>query len=304
MLPFVLLAALFTSSVYATPRSVVVWHGLGDSATAPGMIQFAEEIKQVHPGIFVHAIYIEEGLNEDRRAGFYGNVNDQIQLVAEQLAAIPELEDGFDAIGFSQGGQFLRAYVERFNSPPVHNLITFGSQHFGISDIPTCGPRDLLCQVARRAVKGVVYGSWAQSNMAQYFRDPTRLEEYYAANSFLTSINNEIAEVRNATYARNFASLNKLVLVLFTEDKTVVPKGSSWFASEVVSDEVALGRSTQQVLSEGRTLVPMREQALYVEDWIGLRQLDERGDVVFVECEGEHMVIDDCWKDLVAQYAG
>jgi palmitoyl-protein thioesterase len=33
----------------------------------------------------------------------YGNVNDQVEFVADQLAAVPELADGFDAIGFSQG---------------------------------------------------------------------------------------------------------------------------------------------------------------------------------------------------------
>ena len=33
----------------------------------------------------------------------YGNVNSQIKLVAEQLSSIPELKDGFDAIGLSQG---------------------------------------------------------------------------------------------------------------------------------------------------------------------------------------------------------
>lgn len=59
-------------------------------------------------------------------------MNEQIDFVAEQIANITELKDGFDAIGFSQAGQFLRAYVERYNSPPVHNLITFGSQHMGM----------------------------------------------------------------------------------------------------------------------------------------------------------------------------
>lgn len=33
----------------------------------------------------------------------YGNVNEQVALVADQIASIPELQDGFDAIGFSQG---------------------------------------------------------------------------------------------------------------------------------------------------------------------------------------------------------
>ncbi|KAJ7188495.1 palmitoyl-protein thioesterase [Mycena filopes] len=242
----------------ASPRPLVVWHGLGDSAYAEGMLQFAEEVKNVHPNIFVHLVYIGEDLDQDRQAGFVR-------------------------------GQFLRAYVERYNSPPVHNLLTFGAQHTGISDIPACRPRDFLCQIARRATKSAVYGSWAQENLVQI---PVNLATYYSANHFLTSINNEIADTRNETYGRNLASLNKLVLVLFTEDKTVVPKESSWFASE------------QRVFADGRTLVPMHEQPLYKEDWIGLRELDERDGVVFSECKGEHMQLGDCWEDLVRRWAG
>ena len=112
------------------------------------MVEFGKLIEALRPGIFIHSLYIEEEQDQDRKAGFvrcmpfrgpsrfahpsqFGNVNEQIDFVAEQIANITELKDGFDAIGFSQGGQFLRAYVERYNSPPIHNLITFGSQHMG-----------------------------------------------------------------------------------------------------------------------------------------------------------------------------
>lgn len=70
-------------------------------------------------------------------------------------------------LSYFSGGQFLRAYVERYNSPPVHNLITFGSQHLGISDIPGCKPYDIPCQLARRALLGGVYTQWAQENIVQ-----------------------------------------------------------------------------------------------------------------------------------------
>jgi hypothetical protein len=33
----------------------------------------------------------------------YGNIDEQVELVARQLKDIPSLSDGFDAIGFSQG---------------------------------------------------------------------------------------------------------------------------------------------------------------------------------------------------------
>ncbi len=68
---------------------------------------------------------------------------------------------------FSAGGQFLRAYVERYNSPPVNNLITFGSQHMGISDIPGCSRYDFICQAARSAAKQAIYSEWAQNNIIQ-----------------------------------------------------------------------------------------------------------------------------------------
>jgi hypothetical protein len=34
----------------------------------------------------------------------FGNVDEQLAAVAEQLAAVPELRGGFDGLGFSQGG--------------------------------------------------------------------------------------------------------------------------------------------------------------------------------------------------------
>jgi len=43
---------------------------LGDSHSSPGMLHFASQIKEMHPGIFVHSVYIDEDLDKDRRAGF------------------------------------------------------------------------------------------------------------------------------------------------------------------------------------------------------------------------------------------
>jgi palmitoyl-protein thioesterase len=269
------------------------------------MIEFADMIRGIYPGIFIHLVYLEEDLKADRKATFFGNVDAQIDFVAEQLAEIEELQGGFDAMGFSQGGQFLRAFVERYNSPPVFNLITFGSQHMGISDIPECRPADLICKLAQRITKSAVYGSWAQDNLvqAQYFRDPRNYAAYLAANSFLTSVNNEIPEARNSTYARNFASLQTLVLAIFSEDKTVVPKESAWFGSEAIPGQEA-STSEQQPLNQDKDIIPMRLQPLYTEDWIGLRTLDERGVVFFETCKGEHMRIGECWERIVKQFVG
>lgn len=117
------------------------------------------------------------------------------------------------------------------------------------------------------------------------------------SNHFLTSINNEVPASRNKTYIQNFASLSNLVLVLFTQDKTVVPKESAWFGS------YAPPTSKDHIVAE--TLIPMKQQPLYLEDWIGLKQLDQAGRVKLESCNGEHMQLPrDCWEPIVKRYVG
>lgn len=182
----------------------------------------------------------------------------------------------------------------------MNNLITFGSQHMGVSDLPLCSRWDLFCQLARRAARGGVYTNWAQTHLiqAQYFRDPANLDAYLETSTFLAPMNNERADERNATYAKNLMTLNNLVLVIFSEDKTVVPKESSWFGSYTTDEDESWWSWSE------KTIVPMRLQPLYMEDWIGLRALDESGKVTLETCEGEHMQIGDCWKPLVQRFAG
>ncbi len=60
--------------------------------------------------------------------------------MCEELRAVPELANGYNGIGFSQGGQFLRAVVERCQhlGPRASKLITMGAQHQGVANIPGC----------------------------------------------------------------------------------------------------------------------------------------------------------------------
>ncbi len=192
----------------------------------------------------------------------------------------------------------------------------------GVSDLPLCKPGDTLCQIARRAARFGVYSKYAQTNLiqvcniwrmieiarkltssflqAQYFRDPDQLSTYLEVNEFLVSINNEVVNTINNTYAENLASLEHLVLILFSEDKTVVPKESSWFGSYEPLDE-----SSATANAGERPIIPMRLQPTYIADTFGLRTLDERGAIVLEVCEGEHMRIsDECWKPLVQRFVG
>ena len=74
MLDLITVCLALTSLAYASTishvRSLVVWHGLGDSCASPGMVQFESEVKKMHPGIFVHSVCIDQDAKGDQRAGF------------------------------------------------------------------------------------------------------------------------------------------------------------------------------------------------------------------------------------------
>lgn len=267
------------------PLPVILWHGLGDSANAEGLQGIADLISEVNPGTYVHIISAS-GSADDRSASFFGNVTEQIDLVCEQLLTDPILSTApaVDAIGFSQGGQFLRGYIERCNNPPVRSLITFGSQHNGISQFEKCkGFTDFLCHAANALLKsGKVWSEYVQSRLvpAQYYRNIEDYENYLEHSNFLADINNE-RDAKNATYKKNLSKLDNFVMVVFENDTTVIPKESGWFAEKNETD----GRVTE-----------LRNRTIYKEDWIGLKNLDKKGALKFETVSGEHMQLKD--KDL------
>ena len=55
--------------------------------------------------------------------------------------------------------------------------------------------------------------------MRAHVQDPARMDDYLKYNIFLPDINNE-KETKNAQYARNLASLERLVLYRFSDDRT------------------------------------------------------------------------------------
>lgn len=44
---------------------------------------------------------------KDIKSGYFADVNAQVAQACEIIAQNPEFESGYNAIGFSQGGQFL-----------------------------------------------------------------------------------------------------------------------------------------------------------------------------------------------------
>ena len=249
--------------------------GLGDTYQADGIRGVAELAEEVNPGTLVYSIRMDENASRDRYASFIGNVTDHVDKACADIAAHPILSTApaIDALGFSQGGQFLRAYVERCNNPPVRSLITFGSQHNGISAFRDCSPTDWVCRVAMAVLKGDAWSDTVQSKLvpAQYYRNPAEYDKYLEHSNFLADINNERA-AKKAEYKKNIIQLENFVMYMFEDDTTVIPKETAWF------EEV-----------NGTESTPLRARKLYSEDWIGLRALDRKGGLKFRTAPGDHM---------------
>ncbi|KAE8557030.1 hypothetical protein EYB25_001736 [Talaromyces marneffei] len=269
-----------TKHTEETPLPLIIWHGLGDSYQADGLKEVAQLAEEVNPGTYVHIIHLDDSDNGDRQATFIGNVTEQIAQVCEQLASEPILSTApaVNALGFSQGGQFLRAFVERCNFPKVHNLVTMGSQHNGIFKFQSCeSTGDWVCRGAEALLRFGRWSDFVQSRLvpAQYFRDVNEYDSYLGHSNFLADINNE-RELKNDLYKSNLKSLNRFGMFMFSEDTTAVPKESAWFA---------------EVNQTNGEITTLRERPIYKEDWLGLRSLDEQGKLEFETIPGPHMAL-------------
>jgi len=277
------LAVLFSATRSAQYRPAVLWHGMGDTCCDPlSMGRIKRMIEKGFPGIYVYSIEVGNNTIDDKYNSYFMNVNDQIVQVHEKLAKQPELAEGFNAIGFSQGGQFLRGYIQRFNSPPVYNLLSIGGQHQGVFGFPDCSTNDTDCQELARLLRIGAYDDYVQSFVAQaeYWKDPYHLPEYLAKSVFLADINNE-RTAKNQTYKENLITLENFVMVKFLNDTMVQPKESEWFDFYAPNQD--------------KIIIPLNQSDIYIQDWIGLKTLDESNKLHFVPCEGNHLQFTDTW---------
>lgn len=298
ILPFLSLSTAFPTAASSDPLPLVIWHGLGDNYLAEGLQEVGELAEKANPGTFVYNVRLDNDAGSDRTATFFGNLTLQVAQVCHDLASHPILSTApaINALGFSQGGQFLRAYIERCNTPPVRNLVTFGSQHNGIAKFQACGPTDWLCKGAMGLLRTNAWSSFVQNRVvpAQYYRELNETtglgsDSYLEHSNFLADINNERL-LKNETYKKNLASLEKFVMFVFADDTTVIPKETGWFS---------------EVNATSEEVTRIQDRTIYKEDWIGLKQLDEKGALVFKNAPGEHMRLDeDVLDETFREYFG
>lgn len=274
-----MMSSLVSVVMGATP--VVLWHGMGDSAA--GMTGIEDILKEHIDGVYVHRIMIGGSLVVDVESGFFRDTNRQISEVCEMMANDPELAEGYNAIGFSQGGQFLRAVAQRCPSPPMKNLVTFGGQHQGVYGFPNCpAEMNMFCDIVRELLNYGAYVDFVQDFLvqAQYWHDPLHFDTYVEKSQFIAEINNEKPE-KNASYSINLSQLENFIMVKHSEDSMVEPRESEHFEFYMPG--------------QSDVILPLRESPIYLEDRIGLKALDEAGRLHLLEVEGDHLQFTRQW---------
>ncbi|KAH7351709.1 hypothetical protein KP509_19G011100 [Ceratopteris richardii] len=213
---------------------------------------------------------------------WFAPVTQQVDSVCETVKSLPELQSGYNLVGLSQGNVIGRGVIEWCDgAPPVHNMISLGGPHAGTASVPLCGT-GTFCVIANLLIGLGVYTSYVQEHLgpAGYVKIPTDLEAYSKGCKFLPKLNNELEEFKNSTYKERFTGLSQLVLIMFENDKVLIPKETAWFGFYEENN-------FKTILSANE----VRKTDLYKDDWIGLRALNEAGKVTWLSLPGGHLHI-------------
>uniref|UniRef100_A0A1B6BZS0 Palmitoyl-protein thioesterase 1 n=2 Tax=Clastoptera arizonana TaxID=38151 RepID=A0A1B6BZS0_9HEMI len=290
-----LISSIFNSIILVCGnefKPVVLWHGMGDCCCNPlSLGSIKKSIEKECPGIHVLSLKIGKNVWEDIENSYFMNVNFQIKLACQQIAADPQLANGYNAIGFSQGAQFLRAVAQRCPQPQMYNLISIGGQHQGVYGLPHCEfPEHKWCNYLRNLLNYGAYLEFVQRHFvqAEYWHDPIIESEYINGSLFLADINNE-REV-NLDYKNNLKKLNNFVLVKFANDTMVQPRDSEWFGFYTPGQAV--------------NITKLQDSKLFIEDRLGLKDLYTQGRLKFLSVPGDHLQFTDDWfrETIVNQF--
>ncbi|KDO35472.1 hypothetical protein SPRG_00319 [Saprolegnia parasitica CBS 223.65] len=256
---------------------VVLMHGMGDAAGNPGMQRLRKAVA-AHLNTYVTNVQIGDSVAADSSNSFFMKFDTQVDLFAKQVANDPNLAEGFNAMGFSQGNLLIRGYIERYNTPPVKNFISVHGPLAGVGALPHCAPTSFICKQINAIISTAAYTDTVQGKLAQanYFRDPSQIAAYLAHALFLPDINNE-KSVKTPEYKTRFASLTHLALVRAAHDTMVYPHESEWFGA------YADGQSD--------VVLPMRSTQWYQQDSFGLATLDDSGRITLYETPGDHLQV-------------
>ena len=164
-------------------------------------------------------------------------MDSSVDVFAAKVKADPNLANGFNAFGLSQGNNLIRGYIAKYNDPPVNTFMSICGINAGVGAFPDCSPQGKViggvCQALTEVLSSLAYNSFVQGLLfqADYFRDPSKTDsDSYKKYSQLAQWENE-GNTANATLNENFAKTEQFVWVKGNEDTVVWPREGEWFGA-------------------------------------------------------------------------
>lgn len=247
---------------------LAIFHGLGDDCRFPGMHSFVKHFNKTL-GVYTKCVEVGNGSTDT----WQESMSKQAQQACAEIKADPNLANGFNVLGLSQGALLARSVIEQCDVK-VFKMSTMGGPHMGVATLPNCH-HGWFCNTINFFVDLGVYTSLAQANVgpAGYYKDQYKYKLYLEKSDFLADLNNERA-TKNPSYKAKFSALEAVQLIKFTKDTVVDPQESEWFGYYAI---------------DSKDLTTLNQTQLYQDDFIGLKGLYDSGKVQFVEIAAQHL---------------
>lgn len=203
-----------------------------------------------------------------------------VDVFAEKVRADPNLANGFNCVGLSQGNNICRGYIQRYNDPVVNTHLSIHGPLVGVAALPHCYPDSeksgSLCVELSDLLSKLAYTSKMQDLLfqANYFRDVNYVSTpQYKLTSQMGNWNNEDGTI-DKTIKTNFAKTNTFAMIKANEDSVVVPREGEWWGAYD---------------SDYKTILTMKETSWYQSDSFGLKTADAAGKIYFESTDGNHL---------------
>jgi len=280
-----------TTATTTEQLPIVFAHGMGDSCFNDGMINIGKHTSGMLQDVYVTCIPTGDTKSEDTTNGYFLNMDASVDIFASKIAADEHLQNGFHAVGFSQGNNVIRGYIARYNTPTVHTFLSINGVNAGEGTVPGCFPSGddenkdqtrlgSFCDFLLEQASNKAYTDFAQEHSFQsnYWRDPreSKLEDYYEYSQ-LARWNNEGPQNNNATLNENFAKTSRFVWVMATQDSLVWPSEGEHWGCPDATDPFE------------KPILTMNQTDWYQKDLFGLKTAQEAGKNVFETFEGDHL---------------
>lgn len=259
---------------------VVFAHGMGDSCFNPGMQSITESTAK-HMNTYGTCIGDGNDQASDTIGGFLVNLDDAAASFAKKVRSDPKLRNGFNAVGFSQGNDVIRGYMQQYNNPPVLSWVSVHGPVAGVASLPRCAPGTSgglvhkLCQLATDLVSKAAYTDTVQKKITQsnFLRDPENIDQFLGKCIWLARMNNECQP--NSEYKSNFLKTKNILLIKALRDTMIFPSESEWFGAYEDGNY--------------KKILKMEETKWYKEDLFGLKTMHKRGSISFGTTPGNHL---------------